>query len=155
MKTLVTMAALLAGVANAAIAAISTNAFAADSITAPKLIGPTESCVPNEMFARQEIEIKREIHVIVCYNVGADGKPQTITIANPPVSEHIDRAARRCTERITYEPGTKNGEPMLFPLIMQYNWCAQNFSAHKRACKPIPITAEMRAMCAKALGHQN
>ena len=122
-----------------------------DSIAPPKLLGPTESCVPNENLVREEIEVKREVHVIACYNVGADGTAQNVTIANSDVSHVADQAARDCVSRLRYTPATKNGQPMLFPLVMQFNWCANAFTPHKPACKPLPITAEHRALCQKAL----
>ncbi len=149
------MKAMLLTAAIVTIVALSfpTASFAADAITPPKLIGPTESCVPYEQYARKEIDEKREVHVITCYNVGLDGKPQDITIANSGGSDVIDAAAKQCVARLSYEPATKNGQPMLFPLVQQFNWCRGEFSPHDRNCKPLPVTAEMRAACQKALVH--
>jgi len=150
---LATASTIAPTIALAVLLAMPTPAFAADTITAPKLIGPKESCVPNEIHARKEIDQKREVHVIVCYNVGADGKAQDITIADSGGSDIIDMAARDCISRLTYEPAAKNGEPMLFPLVQQFNWCRGEFSPHKRDCAPKSVTAEMRATCQKALVH--
>ena len=133
--------------------AFPVTAFAADTITPPKLTGPTESCVPYEAYARKEIDEKREVHVITCYNVGLDGKPQDITIAASGGSDIIDMAAKQCVARLSYEPATKNGQPMLFPLVQQFNWCRGEFSPHNRGCKPLPVTADMRAACQKAVAH--
>jgi hypothetical protein len=150
MKTVLLVSAIVMAAA-LAVSAAPTAALAADSITAPKLIGPTDSCVPNEILARKEIDLKREVHVITCYNVGLDGAPQDVTIAYSGGSDVVDTAARQCVTRLRYEPATKNGQPMLFPLVQQFNWCRGEFSPHGRECKPLPVTAEMRATCQSAL----
>lgn len=148
MRTILLAPAIVTAAILAA-SAVPVAALAADTITAPKLIGPTDSCMPNEILARKEIDLKREVHVITCYNVGLDGAD--VTIAYSGGSDVVDTAARQCVARLRYEPATKNGQPMLFPLAQQFNWCRGEFSPHARECKPLPVTAEMRATCEKAL----
>ena len=101
------------------------------------------------MLADKELYVKKRVHIIICFNVGTDGKPKDITIANSGGSI-LDQEAVYCVNEMRYKPATKDGEPMDFPLVTQMNWCGTS-NRRMPDCPPLPITAEHRAICAKGL----
>ena len=118
-------------------------------IKAPVQDGQIDICLPKSMLARTDLSVKREVHVIICFNIGTDGAPKDITIANSG-GDLLDQEATNCIKQMHYKPATKDGQPMDFPLVRQMNWCATT-NAKMPDCPPLPITAEIRAVCAKAL----
>jgi len=118
-------------------------------IKAPVQDGKIDLCMPKSVLADKEMYVKKRVHIIVCFNVGKDGKPKDITIANSGGSV-LDQEAVNCVNEMRYKPATRDGEPMDFPLVTQMNWCGTS-SRRMPDCPPLPITAEHRAICARGL----
>jgi TonB family protein len=136
-------------VASALVLASATGGSVQAEIKAPVQDGQIDVCLPKSLMARTDLSVKREVHVIVCFNIGTDGTPKDITIAHSGGSI-LDQEATNCVTQMHYKPATKDGQPMEFPLVRQMNWCATT-NAKMPDCPPLPITPELRAICAKAL----
>ena len=137
------------GIAVALVLAGTAWGTAQAEIKAPVQDGKIDLCMPKSVLADQDLYVRKTAHIIVCFNVGKDGNPKDITIANS-AGPILDQEAVNCVNKMHYKSATKDGEPMDFPLVTQMNWCGTS-NRRMPDCPPLPVTAEHKAICAKGL----